>query len=84
MDTILDPRESGDSREDRKARDKRRNFKLRFWEVLVTCFTVVMVNVLVAAPNFIRPPRFRISAVNGCLNNLRQIDGAKEQFTLEH
>lgn len=38
--------------------------------------------VFVAIPNFIREPN--TSPVNACINNLRQIDAAKNEWTLEH
>src|SRR5688572_22897484 len=37
---------------------------------------------LVAAPGQIKPRRTECK--NACVNNLRQIDGAKEQYALEH
>jgi hypothetical protein len=38
--------------------------------------------VLVVTPNFIREPC--TSPANACINNLRQIDGAKQQWALEN
>jgi type II secretory pathway pseudopilin PulG len=36
----------------------------------------------IAIPNFVKARK--TSQVNACLNNLRQIDGAKQQFALEN
>jgi hypothetical protein len=43
---------------------------------------LVMIN-LAVMPHFVRPIRI-YTWKNGCINNLRQIDGAKEQWMLEH
>jgi hypothetical protein len=42
--------------------------------------------IAIAIPNFVVPPRRTGSGSNrnGCINNLRLIDGAKEQWALEH
>ena len=37
---------------------------------------------ILAIPNFVQDPW--TSPANACINNLRQIDGAKNQWTLEH
>ena len=39
---------------------------------------------LAAIPNFVCPPRCQYSALHTCINNLRQLDGAKEQYLLDH
>ena len=52
---------------------------------LVEIMIVVAIIGLLAAiaiPNFVKARK--TSQVNACLNNLRQIDGAKQQFALEN
>jgi competence protein ComGC len=49
-----------------------------FWGA-VLIFTVFVV---IAVPNFIKARS--TSAANACINNLRQIDAAANQFALEH
>ena len=52
---------------------------------LVEIMIVVAIIGLLAAiaiPNFVRARK--TSQTNACINNLRQIDGAKQQWALEH
>jgi hypothetical protein len=53
------------------------------WSRLVVMGALVILGVV-----FLNRPRFvregRASPANACINNLRQIDGAKEQWSLEH
>ena len=52
---------------------------------ILTTFIVLGVLALLAAiivPNFV-PGSHRTSAKNACINNLRQVEGAKEQWALE-
>ena len=57
------------------------NSRLKF--LLATLFGVVLVSflVLMATPNFVGSHH---SLANACINNLRQIDAAANQFALEH
>src|SRR5688572_25698155 len=50
------------------------------WPVIALCAAVVLV--LALLPSFVKP-RSR-AALNTCVANLKQIDGAKEQWALEH
>jgi len=56
-----------------------RAFWIRFGINLILC---VAFFVIVAIPQFIRARS--TSSVNACVNNLRQIDAAANQFALEH
>jgi hypothetical protein len=52
-----------------------------FWfRAVGVCLVVVVL--VIAVPNFIRARN--TSARNSCVNNLRQIDGAKQQWYLEN
>jgi len=53
-----------------------------FWLPLVIAAAVIGLFALIAIPNFVREPC--TSSGNACINNLRQIDGAKEEWVLEH
>jgi len=52
---------------------------LIFWGVVVCLFGLFA---LVAIPNFVREPY--TSPANACINKLRQIDAAKNEWALEH
>jgi hypothetical protein len=52
---------------------------LIFWGVVVCLFGLFA---LVAIPNFVRDPY--TSPANACINKLRQIDAAKNEWALEH
>jgi|ERR1051325_3561488 hypothetical protein len=55
------------------------------WFLLLTFFIVSgAIVVAITIPCFVAPPARRISTENSCINNLRQIDGAKEQWALEN
>ena len=57
----------------------RRKITWGFW---ITFLVVCLVLAAIAIPNFLRP---RTTACkNGCIANLRQIDGAKQQWALEN
>lgn len=43
---------------------------------------LVLAMVGVAVPNYVRPPGRKISAKNECIANLKQIDGAAQQWAL--
>jgi hypothetical protein len=62
---------------------KRNRFGLRPGE-WIALFVVVAVVALFAFPDFVVPPGRRRPSKNWCINNLRQIDGAKEQWALEN
>jgi len=47
----------------------------------IVLFVIVAVAVALLSPRFGRRPR---PAVNACINNLRQLDGAAEQWRLEN
>ena len=49
---------------------------------IVVLVCLIGVFALVAIPNFVREPV--TSSQNACINNLRQLDGAKNQWALEH
>jgi hypothetical protein len=56
------------------------NFGCAFWVIIILA---VCLAALVSLPNFINS--FHVSGVaNPCINNLRQIDAAAQQFALEH
>jgi len=50
-----------------------------FWVAVICVFALF---VLVVIPNI--PTGLRPSPANACINNLRQIDGAAQQFVIEH
>jgi hypothetical protein len=66
------------------------SFLQRYRNPVVTTVILSIIAVggfLLIVPNFVAcgGPRVRkISQRNACINNLRQIDGAKEQWALEH
>ena len=51
------------------------------WGVLILIFIGALLYAIVV-PNFVREPV--TSPANACINNLRQIDAAANQFALEH
>ncbi len=53
------------------------------WEILVLVFIIGFVAWL-ATPNFVNPKTGPAWDANRCINNLRQIDAAANQFALEH
>jgi len=63
--------------------EKKSSFKLGigFW-VVASSFVVIAFLVVVAIPNM--NPRMYTSSANACINNLRQIDAAANEFALEH
>ena len=52
------------------------------WLILIGGAVALLIGVAIL-PSFIRPGR-RTSPQNACINNLRQIDGAKDQWALEN
>jgi len=58
--------------------EKRSSFLLYF----VIAGAIFLLFAILAIPNFVQDPW--TSPANACINNLRQIDGAKNQWTLEH
>lgn len=62
---------------------KRKRFGIRT-EEWVALFIVVGIIALLAVPSYVSPPRGCPNPNNWCINNLRQIDGAKEQWALEN
>ncbi|MEY4917860.1 MAG: hypothetical protein RL616_1773 [Verrucomicrobiota bacterium] len=53
------------------------------WEIFVLVFIIGFVAWL-ATPNFVNPKKGPAWDANRCINNLRQIDAAANQFALEH
>ena len=51
------------------------------WVAVVVVLCVIGLLLLIAIPNFVG--RHRYSPMNTCINNLRQIDAAKQQWALE-
>jgi len=53
-------------------------------KILVAIFVLVFAGLLIvfAIPSFVNRPR--TSVKTACMNNLRQIDGAKETWAIEH
>jgi hypothetical protein len=45
--------------------------------------TIAVIGLAAAVPCFVAPPARRTSPLNACINNLHQIDGAKEEWALE-
>jgi hypothetical protein len=57
---------------------------VRFWEIVVLVFLAGFFTAI-AIPNFAGSPRSGPAwNANGCINNLKQIDGAANQFALEN
>jgi hypothetical protein len=52
------------------------------WSEGVVLIVVIGLFAAIAMPNFIREPV--TSPANACINNLRQLDGAKQQWALEN
>ncbi len=50
----------------------------------MVAIVLVTVAIALAVPNYTSPPRRNISLFNACINNLRQLDGAAEQWRLEN
>jgi competence protein ComGC len=48
--------------------------------VILLCILAIVF--AIAVPNFVKEPN--TSPANACINNLRQIDGAKQEWALEH
>jgi len=57
---------------------KRKQFGVAFWSTMGG-FAIVLT--ALSVPNFVRSPH--TGCKNACINNLRQLDGAKEQYMLE-
>jgi hypothetical protein len=51
-------------------------------KILIFCIPVVLFILAVAIPNTV--PTRPYSAQNACVNNLREIDGAKQQWAMEN
>jgi len=49
----------------------------------VVAIVLVAVAIALAVSHYTSPPRRNISPVNACVNNLRQLGGAAEQWRLE-
>ncbi len=54
----------------------------RPWFAVIIVVAVIGILALIAIPNFVREPR--TSPANACINNLREIGRAKEQWAIEH
>ena len=54
----------------------------RIWLAVVLVVAVIGILALIAIPNFVRDPW--TSPASACINNLREIDGAKERWVWEH
>jgi hypothetical protein len=54
----------------------------RSWFAVIIVISVVGFLALISIPNYIREPW--TSPANACINNLREIDGAKDQWMLKH
>jgi len=54
----------------------------RSWVAVVVFIAVIGILALLAVPNWVREPW--TSPTNACINNLREIDGAKEGWVMEH
>lgn len=54
----------------------------RSWFAIVIVIAVIGILALIAVPNYIKNPW--TSPANACINNLREIDGAKEKWMIEH
>ena len=54
----------------------------RSWVGVVVLVSVTGILALIAVPNFVRDPW--TSPMNACINNLREIDRAKESWVMEH
>ena len=62
------------------APQKSRGLNIDFWLALPIA-GIVIVLVAIAAPNFVKARN--TSAQAACINNLRQLDGAKDQWAIE-
>jgi hypothetical protein len=49
---------------------------------IVFASVLILLLAAIAIPNFINPKT--VSAQNACVNNLRQLDGAKQQWALDY
>jgi len=63
---------------------KKSSWPFRIFLGTATSVFAVFLLVLVAVPNFIKPRSDNGTPVGICINNLRQIDAAANQFALEH
>ena len=54
--------------------------KILFW--MVICFFAGILFLVLVAPSFLRVSN--LSPSNACINNLRRIEAAKDQWALEH
>jgi hypothetical protein len=63
-----------DSEPQRKSRNRR--------PLILICIFVFIAGAVVIVPNYLRARG--TACQNACINNLRQIDGAKEQWALAH
>jgi hypothetical protein len=61
---------------------KSMRFGNRFWGWLAIIFVGGILFAAIAVPNFVS--RVRLGRRNACINNLRQIDGAKQTWAMEH
>ncbi len=52
------------------------------WPFILALTFVLILGAMIVVPNFVRAHTTK--CLNACVNNLRQIDGAKEQWALEH
>ena len=51
---------------------------------LAIALVLVAVLIAITVPNYISPSRQRTAPPNACINNLRQLDSAAEQWQLEN
>ena len=62
-----------------KSENKSSGFNSLVWVAIIAAFGLLAI---IAIPNFIKARS--TSAINACINNLRQIDSAKQQWALEY
>lgn len=63
--------------------DERPPGKSGFTWTLVGGLVLILALAAVGIPNYVRPPGRRISPKNFCITNLKQVDGAVQQWALE-
>ena len=56
--------------------------KAKLWRLIIFSALLVLVLVAIAVPNFAKSKT--TACKNACVNNLRILDGAKEQYALDH
>lgn len=56
--------------------------RLPRWVIVVACLFIIALLAALAIPNFVKPRT--IACLNSCIANLKQIDGANQQWALEN